>query len=530
LASNEAQKRELQRQVTKSTAQLKSYASELETARDELSSLNTDLEARVDARTKRLQLEIIERNAAEEKLYHLAFHDSLTGLKNRQWLIQTIDSLIVKARRGPGFTFSVMLIDGDKFKHINDTFGHNFGDSLLCAAAKSLEELLSANQYAGRLGGDEFVIISQGLDEDAVSILAQKVDERLSQGFNIQDNLISFKASIGALICDYSYQSTPDVLRDTDIALAHAKTSSQQRFKLFDKALQQHALERIALEQGLNNAIANNELFVVYQPLVELSSGKLYGFEALLRWIHPEKGFVPPDKFIPIAEETGLIWQLGQFVLSQACHQTKQWHQTNEGILPTISVNISVAQLHNEQFLSSVDNILKLSGLDASYLKLELTESLMIENNQQFSELYEQLLHRNIELAIDDFGTGFSSLAYLSEIPANFLKIDRKFISSIDEDGKSKVNQEAIAVLRSTISLGQSLNKKVTAEGIETKTQLAQLIALGCDLVQGYYLAKPLSVEDANILMKAQSKQSNPSIDINKSEFADSYAAREGDD
>jgi diguanylate cyclase (GGDEF)-like protein len=489
--------KQLAKKVEEKTEQLNDYAKDLKEASDSLSLLNTELEDRVEQRTQELKIEISERKLAESKLFHMAFHDELTGLPNRQWTISHIEKLVKATQTNPMLQFGLMFLDGDKFKQINDTHGHNIGDQLLIASAERLSNLLSEGQYATRLGGDEFtVIIDSVSDVNALEVLAKRIIDAFQQPFFLQKNTIHFNASVGILKCDCSYQSVPNVLRDADIAMYRAKESGRGTFRLFDKEMRDTFLEGVELEASLRNALINKEFHLVYQPIVDLKQGKVSSFEALMRWTHPQKGVIPPSVFIPIAEESGIIHDLGKWLLLEACSQMKTWHDKDIDIKPKISVNISSSQLHHREFLSIVDDALAQSGLLSKYLILELTESVLIEVNDKITQLIEAFTQRNIDLAIDDFGTGYSSLSYLSELNVQQMKMDRKFVSAIDDTADGKVNSDALEIVSAMVSLGQSLQKRITAEGIETRDQWLSLVDLKCDYGQGFYLSPPLLPAD----------------------------------
>lgn len=502
LSFNIYREKELARKVKDKTLQLEQYASELKSTSDSLALLNSELEQRVESRTRELQVEVNERKVAESKLFHMAFHDSLTGLPNRQWLIQKIESLIHKCQNNHDLVFGLMFLDGDRFKQINDTHGHIIGDQLLIASAIRLSNLLNEYQHVARLGGDEFTVIAEHVKaSDELESLATHIIQAFAKPFDIDGNIIYFNVSIGVLICDASYSLVPSVLRDADIAMYRAKEADRGTYKVFDQEMRKVTLELAQLEAGLHEALENNHFYLMYQPILDLRSGVINGFEALLRWRHPTRGDISPYEFIPIAEETGLIWPIGEWVLYEACRQAKIWHDMDIACRPTISVNLSSKQLKNLTFLDIIDSAITSSGLDANFLNLELTETVLMENNETISYFLDTLRERKIDLAIDDFGTGYSSLAYLREIPVQHIKIDRKFIDAIDNTAGNRINYDALKIVKATISLGQSLRKKVTAEGIESKTQLDAVMEYGCDFAQGYYIAKPLMNEEATKLL-----------------------------
>ena len=483
--------------VEEKTQQLNEYASELKYTSDSLAKLNTELEQRVSQRTEELQVEINERKVAETKLFHLAFHDALTGLPNREWLIKRLNSLISKNRNGQFVPFALLFLDGDRFKQINDTHGHNVGDELLIASAMRLSKLLSDNQYAARLGGDEFTVVAENIHKPSdLETLGEKIINAFKRPFELDKLTIHFQMSVGLVHVDKSYTAVTGALRDADIAMYNAKQDGKGKFKIFDKEMRKVTLELSELEADLRNAVSNEEFYVVYQPLLDLNTNKVSGCEALIRWEHPTRGNIRPDIFIPMAEETGLIVEIGKWVLKTACEQLRQWQLFECLDQLTVSVNLSSNQLKGDEFLGILDEILYRSGLEGKYLKLELTESALIENTEHIKHLLDEIITRDVELAIDDFGTGYSSLAYLHQLPVQHIKIDRSFIDAIDNTPSGNINEDALEVVRATVALGQSLRMKVTAEGIESLAQLNALKALGTDFSQGYYIAKPLPAED----------------------------------
>ncbi|MDT0596403.1 EAL domain-containing protein [Glaciecola petra] len=465
----------------------------------QLALFNSELEMRVKDRTEELEQEINERKTIESKLFHMAFHDSLTGLHNRQWTIDRIEKLLSSVSKGTIKGFGILFIDGDRFKQINDTHGHTLGDDILIAAANRLTDLLGEGQSVTRLGGDEFtVIVEKDYDVASLEKLGKSLVLAFKAPFQMNENTFHFNVSIGILPCDSSYSEVPSVLRDADIAMYRAKDLGKATYKVFDQEMRETKLELAALEASLYEAAVANDFHLVYQPIVDVKSKRIYSFEALIRWQHPTRGNIPPDIFIPIAEEAGLIWKIGAWVLNEACRQTSVWHKDLQAdIKPKISVNISSKQLSHERFLKLVDDTLTTNNLAPEYLTLELTESVLIENTDLIGALLLSFNERNIDLAIDDFGTGYSSLAYLNQLPVQHIKIDKKFIDSIDKNNCDEDNKDALQVVKSTIGLGKGLNKKITAEGVENEFQLNYLEKYGCDYVQGYFLDKPLSPETA---------------------------------
>ena len=506
LSRNRETERYLSEKVREKTLQLASYTAELEKTSESLALLNHELEDRVLTRTQELQTEVNERKQAEEKLFHMAFHDSLTELPNREWIIQHIHTLIEKSKREKGFSYAVMFLDGDRFKQINDTLGHLFGDKLLIACSHRLREQTPNNGHVGRLGGDEFTVVLESCSKSEAETLAHDIVKAFEKSFSIEEATVYFNVSIGIVHCDNGYDAVPEVLRNADIAMYYAKEAGKSTYKTFNESMQESTVKTSEIEQALRKAVKSDGFQLAYQPIFDLKTNLLTGFEALIRWQHPEKGFISPLEFIPIAEETGLIWEIGEWVLREASRQAMIWHLSTDYLKPTISINLSSNQLRNTHFLEMLDKIIECVGIDSKYIKLELTESLLIDNSHQLEQLYSKLKQRQIDLALDDFGTGYSSLAYLNEIPVQYLKIDRSFVAAIDDNTNEITNENALTILEAIVSLAKGLGKYVTAEGIETKIQLDYLKTFGCDLAQGFFLAKPMNAKDANKLVLEQEK------------------------
>ncbi|MEM0910302.1 MAG: EAL domain-containing protein [Pseudomonadota bacterium] len=488
---------ELKSKVDEKTQQIREYANKLKSTMSSLETLNEELEQRVADRTAELQVEISDRKFAQSKLYHLAFHDSLTGLPNREWLMKKITELISNSMTSSEMPFGVMFLDGDRFKLVNDTFGHNVGDELLVAAATRLSNLLTKGQYAVRLGGDEFTILVEHVaDEDVLARIAQSVVDEFSVPFMIDKHTIHFAVSVGVVLCNKQYRSVTAVLRDADIAMYHVKKSQKGTYKIFDQQMRKEVLETSEIEKDMREALRNDVFTLQYQPIIALDTNKVAKYEALIRWNDEKHGNVPPSVFIPIAEENGLISQIGNWVLNNACAQLRTWRLFDCLNDVVININVSPSQLRSESFLSHLDTALKQNLLEGKHITIELTESTLIENDKEIAYLFEQITKRGIDLAIDDFGTGYSSLAYLNELPVNAIKIDRKFVSDIDPTQNGAVDSDALEIVKAMVTLGHSLGMKVTAEGIETETQLRELKRIGVDYGQGYLVSKPIDVED----------------------------------
>lgn len=435
-----------------------------------------------------LQREIANRRRAEALLVYDALHDALTGLPNRTLLVERIEQAIRTARYDSTYQFAVLFIDLDRFKLVNDSLGHTIGDELLVAISTRFRHCLRNSDIVARLGGDEFTVLLEGIQDasDATQV-AQRILESLCTPFNLKGHTVASSASIGIVMGSTAYESAADLLRDADIAMYHAKETGRACYALFDRELHVQTLKALQIQNDLRQALERQEFILCYQPIVSLSTGKLIGFEALVRWHHPQQGFISPGEFISVAEETGFIIFLGEWVLREACRQMRQWQLQFPLHSPlTISVNISGKQFSQVNFVQQIEQILLETGFDAHLLKLEITESVLMENAQSSTTMLSQIQALGIRLSIDDFGTGYSSLSYLHRLRLDTLKIDRSFVRDVD------LSVEKIEIIRTIIALAWNLGMDVVAEGIETKKQLFQLRSLKCEYGQGYLFAKPL--------------------------------------
>jgi diguanylate cyclase (GGDEF)-like protein/PAS domain S-box-containing protein len=437
--------------------------------------------------------DITDRKQAEERLHHDAFHDVLTGLPNRALFVDHVKLAIAKLQRRADQTFAVLYLDLDRFKVVNDSLGHMGGDQLLIGIARRLESCLRPGDTIARMGGDEFTVLLEDIgDGGTVTQVAERIQSELSAPFSLSGREVFTTVSMGIALSSTEYERPEDILRDADTAMYRAKGMGKARHEIFDTGMHSEALKLLQLETDLRRALERNEFMVVYQPIMSLETGKLCGFEALIRWPHPERGLISPIDFIPLAEETGMIVQIGEWVLRQACEQMHRWQVIFPAEPPTfMCVNLSVKQFSQQDLIEKVALILRETKLGPSSLKLEITESAVMENVDTATKMLEELRQLGVQLAMDDFGTGYSSLSNLHRFPINTLKIDRSFITRMVE------NNENAEIVRTISGLAQNLGMDVVAEGVETIEQLEILRSLGCRYGQGYFFSKPLDAQRA---------------------------------
>lgn len=440
--------------------------------------------------------DITERKTSEERIQYLAYYDALTGLPNRALFMDRLQHAVIDADRRERLV-GVMFLDVDRFKDVNDSLGHETGDQLLKAVAERLTAVVRRGDTVARLGGDEFTIILAGMAHvDDAAYVAQKILEIFEQPFHIAQREFHMTASVGVTLYPFDDSNFSNLLRNADIAMYRAKEAGRNTYQFYTAEMTAKASERLALKNDLQRALKQHEFSLVYQPIVGLRDNRVIGVEALLRWRHPERGLIAPDQFIGLTEETGLIVALGEWVLRTACQQCVVWHR--RGFLDLqMAVNLSARQFRHTHLAGAVQSILEQTGLEARYLELELTESVLLEHDETTADSLRTLSRSGISLVIDDFGTGYSSLSYLRRFPLRVLKIDRSFIHGIPTDPDST----AIAV--SIVTLAHSLGMKVVAEGVETAGQLEFLRHQGCDTYQGFYFSKPLPPEDLESLLVA---------------------------
>jgi diguanylate cyclase (GGDEF)-like protein len=430
--------------------------------------------------------DITDRKLAEEALAHQARHDALTGLPNRTLLLDCMARACVAAERD-GETAALLFLDLDNFKTINDSLGHAAGDELLVAVAERLRSCLRPGDVVARLGGDEFAIVVANCTEHSIAeAVAGRIIEVLREPFHVCSIDVVIAASIGIALTEPGAAEPGALLRNADAAMYAAKAKGKGRFEFFVENMHQAAQTRLALHPELLRALSNNEFIVYYQPVVDLATHDVIGCEALVRWLHPERGLVPPLEFIPLCEDLGLIVPLGEEVLRQVCAASRDWEmQFSDRKPPIITVNVSPRQLQQVDFVERFAAILEATGANPECLVLEITEGVLLDDGEATLHVLERLRDLGVRLAIDDFGTGYSALSYLQRFPIHVLKIDRSFVKGLHSGG------DRSALVRAIIALGQALNLKLVAEGIEDAQQVAALRALGCEYGQGYYFARP---------------------------------------
>lgn len=442
--------------------------------------------------------DITERRRVEAQIVHLAHHDVLTDLPNRALLRQRLDEELDGVRRG-GRSLSMLMLDLDRFKDVNDTLGHPIGDALLKAVTERLRGCVRETDTIARLGGDEFAIVQKVMEPDSETVvLAKRIQEAISASFDIDGHHVVIGVSTGVAVAPGDGTDPDQLIKNADLALYRAKSEGRGTYRFFEPEMDRRMQERRGLERDLRNALVKGELVLHYQPLVNIERDEICGFEALLRWQHPVRGRLPPSEFIPLAEDTGLIVPIGEWVLRQACSEAANW----PGHLK-IAVNVSPAQFKSGKLVEVVVNTLATTGMAAHRLELEITESVMLDDEHVAHDALTHLHNLGVRLALDDFGTGYSSLSNLRKFPFDKIKIDRSFVSDLSE-----ANVDALAVVRSLAQLGVSLGIATTAEGVETKEQVEHVRVEGCTEMQGYYICRPSPASDIEALILDQCSKS----------------------
>lgn len=456
--------------------------------------------------------DITDKKYAAEKLRYEAAHDSLTGLANRATFVARLESALAELQANPKYQVSVLFIDLDRFKFVNDSLGHVIGDELLKAIAERLNSAMRSPDLVARLGGDEFVVLVEGRYlRERVTQIADRIQERISQSFFLNGHEVFTTASIGILNATEKHRSADDIIRDADTAMYQAKRSGKARHETFDEDMRNAVLETLRLETDLRRAIRDGEIRVYYQPIFCLADERIYALEALARWEHPELGTISPDRFVPLAEELGLMDELTNHVMRIACSRIADLRRALPQAEPVkLSINISSKQFGNEDILSRINQILEETAFPADRLKLEITETVFFEDHDRALEVLRQMRRTGIETDIDDFGTGYSNLGYLVRLPISTLKIDKSFVMMMDD---VPANRE---VIRTVISLAASLGFKVVAEGIESEHHREVLAGLGCDYGQGYHFSRPLGPDllDQFILGREEARYHIPNGDV----------------
>jgi diguanylate cyclase (GGDEF)-like protein/PAS domain S-box-containing protein len=443
--------------------------------------------------------DITELKKAERQIYHQAFHDTLTGLPNRALFMEILNIAIKRSKRRSDYYFAILYLDIDRFKLVNDSLGHNVGDKLLVAFANRIQDSLREIDSLARFGGDEFVILLEDIESDNyASGIAERLQQELKQPFMVSGKEVFAPASFGVMANTKDYDQAENIIRDADSAMYHAKEKGKAQFKVFDKKLHEKAMHLLQRETDLRKAIHNNQFENHYQPIVDLPTASLVGFEALIRWNHPQLGLINPGSFISIAEETGLIIPITRLVVEAACSDLHQWQQQlGQKISLTMNVNISSKHFLMPTLLDDIQKILNKIGLPPEQLKLEITETALMEDADETIRLVHRLKDYGLHLVIDDFGTGYSSLSYLQRLPIDTLKVDRSFVSRIQNEPDGNRN-----IVEAIISLAHRLDMLVVAEGVETPEQYGILLEMKCQLGQGFLFSKPLPKDSVDELIQ----------------------------
>ena len=445
------------------------------------------------------QSDITLRKQLEEQLIHKAMHDELTGLPNRALFMDRLNIVLEQIQSHRDGGAAVMFLDIDHFKIVNDSLGHAKGDALLVAFSQRLEKCLRPGDTVSRFGGDEFAILVDSIDSiDEVKKIGDRISLSLKKPFLLDGRELFANASIGVVFTDGGNQSAEDMLRDADIAMYHSKNNGRSRYEIFHPEMREHTLKRLQQEGEIRRALRNHEFVLHYQPVFMVESRQVVGFEALIRWQHPTRGLLAPTEFLEVAEQSGLIIQIGEWVLRTACIQAQTWNEAKERPLQ-MAVNLSASQLNDKNLIALVKSVLDESGLAPHCLELELTETTALQNIDYTIKVLQTLRQMGVNIAVDDFGKGYSSLDYIKNLPSNTLKIDRLFISDLSGSG----SESESAIVLAMVTMAHQLHLKVTAEGVETEEQLRLLTQMNCDQIQGYYMSKPAPAREIELLLEA---------------------------
>jgi diguanylate cyclase (GGDEF)-like protein len=438
-----------------------------------------------------------EKRQAEQRLFLETFHDSLTGLPNRALFMDRLDRVFLQSRRQPAHLFALLHLNLDGLKMVHSGLGVSSADRLLIEVSQRILRRIRSADTLARMEGDAFTLLIDNLKAMGnATRVADRLQQEFATPFTLEDREVFLTPYIGIASSHTGYENGEPLLRDATTAMLQAKATGRAGFVIFDKAMHQEAMARLKMEGDLRQALDRREFQLAYQPIVQLQEGRITGFEALLRWQHPEHGLTRPDAFLDIATELGLMKGIGEWSLGEGCRQLKLWHDQFPRIRPlTISVNFSIQHFTQDHLAPLIKHVLDQFGIDASSVKIEITESEMMQNPEAVNRVLAEIKEQQVDTCLDDFGTGYSSLSHLQQLPITFLKIDQSFVRRLGTD------DDALAIVRTIIALAHQLGRQVIAEGIETAEHLAILRSLGCEYGQGYFFSKPLSPEDAGTLL-----------------------------